>query len=368
MIPLADGSEIPYDSGEMMQIIASMVNDDVPRSIKPLERIDPAIEWFENYRNVELCESLKCDGINIRHFYYNGHWVYSCTRARSTGREKDYTDAFIKIMPFYLEHDGKPFTGIIRSEAFAELVYLPVLRERYSNGEKRSFVVPRSAVISILARTLDFAEEDLSNALNVRAFNVSGIAIDSLYDRFEWLESKGIPTMPHRKIVWNPECGKTITEFIKNEIKDMKDIENNCGILCDGVVVQVDSDEIGKQGVREVERDFLSSTNVRGSHYNTNNIAMKFYYYGASIYRGKITKLFMERRSGNIRYAMKARIEPLYVDGGICLQECNLFNLGLVQKYGIDVGDYINIIFKNGNAAKWIYDMDELNDIIASTE
>ncbi|MEE0880787.1 MAG: hypothetical protein UIL36_04180, partial [Turicibacter sp.] len=69
-----------------------------------------------------------------------------------------------------------------------------------------------------------------------------------------------------------------------------------------------------------------------------------------------IKSLVMYREENKIQFNCKAYIEPVTISSGITLTTVNMFNLGLVQKYGIKPGDKIRFLFKNDNASQWVYE------------
>lgn len=329
-----DGIQYDKYSEEICDIIEDMISEDPAKSIKPLETKEDVWKWFSSKINVEILTSLKMDGVNIRLFYINGYFVRALTRGRTTGEVQDYTAVISKIVPHYIKgKDGKGVTGIIRGEIYVKPSSLPYFRDNY----KGSYVVPRSAVITLLCKP--HKEEDYKY-LQFHSFNYK--YGDSLEDGFKFLEEQGFLTAPRKLVKFN---GNTFEEFkiwVDDLLNDMHNIEVSEDKKCDGLVAEINSRE-------EYEKLIVDGM------YNDGNIAMKIGPWKPAIYTAVIKNLLIDCDKSKMRFYCKAEIEPVVVQSGITVTKVNMFNLGLVQQYGIKVGSEIKFKFKNDNAIQWCY-------------
>lgn len=331
----------PYKYTELGHYIDDMVSEDPPKSINPVESVREAYGWFQDMKGKELCVSLKIDGINIRAFYVNGHYVYACTRGRA-GDVKDYTLIISKKLPWYVEDEnGKPITGIVRSECYVDKDALEYLRENY----QADYVVPRTAATTMLCTP--HMEQDYKY-LKLTSFNALSGGL--LSDRIDLLNASNFDTVPYILTKWD---GGTYEEFyiwVMALIEDMWQLGQLSGIKTDGIVVEVnDSNEYEKL--------------ISDGMYNNGNIALKIGRWKPGLYQGVLEKILVERKPASYQYSVRGKIKPVKVDSGITIQHVNLFNLGLVSEYGLKEGDTLNFIFKNDNAIQWVYQFNDDGDI-----
>ena len=333
-----DGVQYPYN--ELGHLIDDMVSEDPPKSITPVEHVKEAYGWFQDMKGKELCVSLKIDGINIRAFYINGHFVYACTRGRA-GDVKDYTLVLSKKLPWYLkDENGNPVTGIVRGECYVDKDALEYLRTTYS----ADYVVPRTAATTMLCTP--HMEQDYKY-LKLTAFNALSGGL--LSDRINLLNASNFDTVPYILTKWE---GGTYEEFyvwVMSLIEDMWKFGEMSGIKTDGIVVEVnDSNEYEKL--------------ISDGMYNNGNIALKIGRWQPGLYQGVLEEILVERKPASYQYSVRGRIKPVKVDSGITIQHVNLFNLGLVSEYGLKEGDTLNFIFKNDNAVQWVYQFSDEDD------
>lgn len=312
--------------------IKDMIDEDPPKSITPVESLRAAYPFFSKTKGLDLCASLKIDGINLRMFYVNGNLEYCCTRGRS-GNVLDYTNIVKNIIPNYLEVEGKPFTGKIREECYVQPDKLEYLRSKYPSD----YVVPRTAAKTMLSLYHD--KEDMK-FLKVIAFN-SDMGMD-LMDKLDCISKLGFDTVPREIIRYDGESFEDFVEWISPILVRFGEKEKEAGLKCDGLVVEVNS-----------YNDFEKYK--QDSNYDGGNIALKVGPWEPELYEGKVIKLVMYREEDKIQFNCKAVIEPVTVSSGIQISVVNMFNLGLVQKYGVREGDTIKFIFKNDNASQWVY-------------
>lgn len=322
------------DDSDMIAIkIRDMIDEDPPKSIRPVESIAEAYAWFEKMKGIELCASLKIDGINLRLFYINGNLEYCCTRGRS-GNAIDYTKVMSEIVPNYLEFNGVPFTGKVRGEGYTQPDKLEYLRNKYP----ADYVVPRTAAKTMLS--VPHYPEDMKY---LRYISFNNDISDKLYDKLDKFKDKGFDIVPKRIICWNGGTIEEFTDWISEILTEMHDVEISNNLKCDGMVVEVNNpDEFEK-----LRAD---------SNYDEGNLALKLGPWEPEVYEATVKSLVMYREENKIQFNCKAYIEPVTISSGITLTTVNMFNLGLVQKYGIKPGDKIRFLFKNDNASQWVYE------------
>lgn len=313
--------------------IRDMIDEDPPKSIRPVENIAEAYSWFEKMKGLDLCASLKIDGINLRLFYVNGKFEYCCTRGRS-GNTIDYTSVMSTIVPNYLEFNGEPFTGKVRGECYTQPDKLEYLRNKYP----ADYVVPRTAAKTMLS--VDHDKEDMKY-LKYISFNND--TPDKLFDKLDRFAEKGFDIVPKRIINWRGGTLEDFTDWISKILIEMHDIEVANGLKCDGLVVEVND----QHEFEKLRAD---------SNYDEGNLALKLGPWEPEVYEAKVKALTMYREENKIQFNCKAYIEPVTISSGITISTVNMFNLGLVQRYGVKVGDTIRFIFKNDNASQWIYE------------
>lgn len=313
--------------------IKDMIDEDPPKSIRPVENLYDAYVWFQKMKGVELCASLKIDGINLRLFYVNGNFEYCCTRGRS-GNTIDYTRVMRNIIPNKLEIDGKPFTGKVRGECYVQPDKLEYLRNKYP----ADYVVPRTAAKTMLS--VPHYKEDMQY-LKYISFN-NDIS-DKLYDKLDKFSEKGFDIVPKRLITYEGDSLEEFADWISQILLDMHQLEVDLGLKCDGLVVEVNN----PNEFEELRAD---------SNYDEGNLALKLGPWEPEVYEAKIKSLVMFREENKTQFNCKAYIEPVTISSGITLTTVNMFNLGLIQQYGVKEGDTIRFIFKNDNASQWIYE------------
>lgn len=331
---------VQYQYTELGHLIDDMVSEDPPKSITPVEHVKEAYEWFQAMKGKELCISLKIDGINIRAFYANGHFIYACTRGRA-GDVKDYTLILSKKLPWYLKDENeKPVTGIVRGECYVDKDALEYLRATYS----ADYVVPRTAATTMLCTP--HMEQDYKH-LKLTAFNALSGGL--LSDRIDLLNASNFDTVPYILTQWEGGTYEEFYAWVMDLIEDMWKLGEMSGIKTDGIVVEVnDSNEYEKL--------------ISDGMYNNGNIALKIGRWQPGLYQGVLEEILVERKPASYQYSVRGRIKPVKVDSGITIQHVNLFNLGLVSEYGLKEGDTLNFIFKNDNAVQWVYQFTDGDD------
>lgn len=313
--------------------IRDMIDEDPPKSIRPVENISEAYVWFEKMKGIELCASLKIDGINLRLFYIEGKLEYCCTRGRS-GNVIDYTRVMSDIVPKYLEFNGVPFTGKVRGEGYVMPDKLEYLRSNYS----ADYVVPRTAAKTMLS--VPHRKEDMKY---LRYISFNNDITDNLYRKLDRFGDKGFDIVPKRLITWNGGTIEEFTNWISVILTEMHNIEVYSNLKCDGMVVEVNNPH---------EFEKLRAD----SNYDEGNLALKLGPWEPEVYEAVVKQLVMYREENKIQFNCKAYIEPVTISSGITLSTVNMFNLGLVQKYGVKPGDTIRFLFKNDNASQWVYE------------
>lgn len=328
-------SDIDLDdtSDEIAVKIRDMIDEDPPKSIRPVESIMEAYEWFSKMVGIDLCASLKIDGINLRLFYINGNFEYCCTRGRS-GNTIDYTDVMRKIVPEYLEFNGIPFTGKVRGECYTQPDKLEYLRENY----QADYVVPRTAAKTMLS--VPHKKEDMQY---LRYISFNNDIPEPLFSKLDKFRDKGFDIVPKIIIRWNGGTIEEFTDWLLDILVSMNKIEKESNLKCDGLVVEVNDPE----QFEKLRAD---------SNYDEGNLALKLGPWEPEVYEAKIQKLVMYREENKIQFNCKAYIEPVTISSGITLTTVNMFNLGLVQRYGVKPGDTIRFLFKNDNASQWVYE------------
>lgn len=325
--------DLEDEEDEIAIKIKDMIDEDPPKSIRPVENLAEAYNWFQKMKGIELCASLKIDGINLRLFYVNGNLEYCCTRGRS-GNVIDYTRVIKGIVPNYLEFDGIPFTGKVRGECYTQPDKLEYLRSKYP----ADYVVPRTAAKTMLS--VPHYKDDMKY-LKYISFNND--VTDNLFDKLDKFGNKGFDIVPKRIIKYEGNDIKDFTDWISEILMEMHKKEIDLGLKCDGLVVEVNNPH---------EFEKLRAD----SNYDEGNLALKIGPWEPEVYEAKIKSLVMFREENKIQFNCKAYIEPVTISSGITITTVNMFNLGLLQQYGVKEGDTIRFIFKNDNASQWIYE------------
>lgn len=325
--------DLENDEDVIATKIRDMIDEDPPKSIRPVENLEEAYNWFSRMKGVDLCASLKIDGINLRLFYVNGNLEYCCTRGRS-GNVIDYTKVMKGIVPNYLEFDGTPFTGKVRGEAYTQPDKLEYLRSKYP----ADYVVPRTAAKTMLS--VPHSKEDMKY---LRYISFNNDTTEKLFDKLDKFHDKGFDIVPKRIIRFEGGSIEEFTDWISEILMSMHQLELDLGLKCDGLVVEVNDPH---------EFEKLRAD----SNYDEGNLALKIGPWEPEVYEAKIKSLVMYREEDKIQFNCKAHIEPITLSSGITITTVNMFNLGLLQQYGVKEGDTIRFIFKNDNASQWIYE------------
>lgn len=335
-----------FDDPDIRTMINDAVQEDPAKSITPITSFKELYSWFSQRVGTEICLSLKIDGINIRCFYIWGHLVFCCTRGRKTAEVVDYTKAISRKVPIYLEKDNKPYTGITRGEMYVVPDKLEYLRIKYcGSADAKKYVVPRTAAVT-LGRTKHDNED--YTLLKYRTFNMVDAA--KLSDKIEFLKEKGFDTVPYILTRW---VGGTYEQFciwMKKVLAFMEGIEKDSGLKCDGLVAEVNSPSEYEKG-------------VTNGIYDMGNIAIKAGKWAPHVYEGVLEDIIVKDKSASLEFSCKGKIKPVVVESGITITTVNLFNMGLVMRNNLYIGDTIRFVFKNDNAIDWIYDDDKLDDI-----
>lgn len=194
--------------------------------------------------------SYKINGHGIRLVYNDGELVSATSRARR-GRGKDITSKVSLALGNHKE-ELEGFGEVeIRGELCLPFKNLAKARE-YNPDIKSAF----SAVSSLLGS----GSGDYAKLLDLLAYNVyteDALTFDNKSDEYDWLEGHGFSVPDNAVAEFTEEdlsSGKNVLTAVKAVLSSFEDSYDDFGYFCDGLVLQVDSNEkfaeLGDDGVR----------------------------------------------------------------------------------------------------------------------
>ena len=265
-----------------------------------------SIQTIKSYRDDEFWNFINClpengdnlfcsykiNGHGIRVVYNDGELVSATSRARR-GRGKDITAKVKRAIGGHnasLEGFGEVE---IRGELCLPLANLNMARQ-YNPDIKSAF----SAVSSLLGD----GAEDYVELLDLLAYNVyteDGLSFDYKSEEYDWLESHGFSVPGNVTAEFTSDdlsSPGSAVAAVQEVMKYFEDGYDAFGYFCDGVVIQVDSNEefaeLGDDGVR-----------------NNGNIAMKVGLWKQEGYVGRVNRIEWTR--GTSKMSPVAILESL---------------------------------------------------------
>ena len=199
-------------------------------------------------------------------------------------------------------------------------------------------MVPRTAAKTMLS--VPHSPEDMKY-LKFISFNND--VSEPLFSKLDRFGDKGFDIVPKKIIRYEGGTIEEFTDWISDILSEFSRLEVENNLKCDGLVVELNNPS-------DFEK-LKSDTN-----YDEGNLALKIGPWEPEVYEAKVKEIVMYREKDALQFNCKAIIEPVIVSSGITLSVVNMFNLGLVQKYGVEPGSTIKFIFKNDNASQWVYE------------
>lgn len=303
-------------------------------SITPLRDYMEIYNWLEQNQGVELCRSLKVDGVNTKELIDSNSKLLkvASSRGRHGGDLKDFTDAALKKFQGRFRLDTEGFTGKyfpVYAEAYVDWEGVKFMKEFTGNSKK--FVNRRSTALSVLTTN---SPDKVYDHLHFMIFKVKNVR-DSLYDTLLELEALGYEVPPYDKIVYTHMEYSDFVKWLDNDLYRFKELGDRLGIPSDGLVIEIDN---------QVEFGLKSST----ENYSSGNIAVKVGPWRARSYIAKVENFLIGSDLGPKELkSVRLAITPTLVDSGDTVTKVNAYNLGYVQRLGILPGSEIYFVHQS---------------------
>jgi NAD-dependent DNA ligase len=303
------GSEIPKD-----------LLEDKSRSIKEVASYHDLWMWMRRMDGRKIVASVKLDGNNVKSLVCERKFECCLTRGRGSNGF-DVTEAMNEIFPEKVEVGGR---WIVRGECFVLPSALEGLRTKY--GEDK-FRTSKSAAISLLRRRKDFGREDFGS-LKYFVFSCDGLD-ETVLGTFEKLEGLGFDVPPFVEV----DLGLESLEEFEAGVRDLLDElrEKQGDLPADGVVFEVN--DLGFEAGSD-------------DQYDDRQVAVKFYHWAPSQYRGVVKSVIVEQR--RVFCCCKVEIEGIVTNDGCRAETINVFNPSYLIDAGLGIGSAIVFERKSG--------------------
>lgn len=306
------------------------LSDEDSMSILPVETYEKAFEWFNSVYPADVVFSLKIDGINTKSILTPSlKFLGAQTRGRG-GTSLDINES--------MSHMFKGVKGqvdgelVVRGEAVVMPTSLDYLRKKYD----KPFKIPRSTAMSLLRVPLP--EEDM-NHLKLIVFKTN--LGDTLTQSLSLAREMGMTVVPHMKISLTnmPTSFEPFREWLRTILTKVYDITKH--IPSDGVVVQLN------------DMDAFNSTETK-HQYSAGNIALKLEQWKPNIYHSVVKDILTIPNKD--KFSFVAVIEPVITSSGIRVGRVNVFNMSIIIKNNINVGQPITFEYKSENSVNLVYE------------
>ena len=298
------------------------------RSIKTIMEYDE----LDNFRNackqhasedgnIAVNTSFKLNGHGIRLYYEHGKFKYARTRGR-TGKGRDISrHARIAGAPLYVEKWKDIDKVEVRCEAIISL-------ENFNKHYKGVYKHPLACVTHLVADSTP--DNELSN-LELCCYKLLGVdGLETLTAEFEALEEAGFKTpgyMNMRIPVRN------IAGSVDIILKKFTELEKNGAVPydTDGIVIAIDN------------RDLFYDCEMDGNS-STGNVAIKMGERWATNFFESVIEEVVWTPNKKF-YTPKAYITPVKIPNGAEVRVVPLYNVGVMEMYGLYTGSTIHFRF-----------------------
>jgi NAD-dependent DNA ligase len=290
------------------------------KSIVEVSSFADLFVWFKKFGGEKIVASVKLDGNNVKSLVSGDRFECSLTRGRGSNGFV-VTKALNKVFP-----EGKVFDRkwIVRGECFVSPGRLDFFRKKY--GDEK-FKTSKSAAISLLRRPQDFDSEDFGN-LKYFVFSCDGLS-STVSGTFLGLSELGFCVPPFVEIEEEFESLDVFEGRIRLVLDRLREEQGD--LPADGVVFEVD----------DLSMEVESEDQFSGSQ-----VAVKFYHWAPSRYRGVIKDIIVEQR--RVFCCCKVEIDGIVTKDGCKATFINVFNPSFLIDSGLGVGSTIEFERKSG--------------------
>lgn len=292
--------------------------------MKDLAFFKKRLEEYEDMtgvNSIELMASIKENGHAIRLVYQRGQLIRATTRGRKK-KGRDITRHMSYVVPTYVSQWEDIDILEVRGEALVSLSSFEVV--------KNYLKTPLSAVTSILR---DSAEEHEFDLLSCICYKI--ICKDELYETLE------------DELLELEECGFEVPLRVKVNGANSRNIEKIANKLLDHFASKIDAEDYDyyTDGIVLTVNDnsTFAGFGTEGN-YNLGNLALKMGQWESSIYLSVIEDILWV--PGKKYITPKAVIRPVATSSGAVVTTVPLYNVGVMERYGLVPGS--EIYFKFG--------------------
>lgn len=278
-------------------------------------------ECSDENGNVTLNVSFKLNGHGIRLYYEYGKFKYARTRGR-TGKGRDISRHARLAGAIDYVSEWKDIPKVeVRCEAVIKV-------SDFENVYKGIYKHPLACVTHLVA---DSTPDDELRYLELCCYKLLGVdGLESLTEEFEALEQVGFNTPGYQKV--NVPVNK-LRGCVRIILDKFTELERN-GIVeydTDGIVIAIDNRELFYQ----CDMDGNSSTG---------NVAIKMgERWATNFFESTIEQVVWTPNKKF--YTPKALIEPVIMPNGAEVRVVPLYNVGVMEMYGLYTGSTIHFRF-----------------------
>lgn len=274
---------------------------------------------------VRMHVAYKLNGHGVRAVYRWGELVGGSTRGR-TKKGRDITRHLKAVLPNRVPE----WSGVRLIEVRGEML---VSLENFNNRFKETLKTPLSAVTSLVRDSVTDEELQYLNMLCYKIYTCdeSPIRFESLSAQYEELKARGF-SVPDYEII-EGVAYHNLDDIVGDVIERFggRYGRGEYPYYCDGLVASVDDNE-------QFERMGYDGKNFMG------NLALKIGpQWGAKVYTGVIESIKFV--PGKQYLTPKAIIYPVQTVGGPEVTTVPLYNVGVMEDYGLIPGAQIHFTF-----------------------
>ena len=299
---------------------------------KELDRFESKLRDNLNImEKIELLASLKLNGHAFRAVYSFGELVAGSTRGR-TKKGRCILKPLKELLPNRIDEWNNIRLIEVRGELLVKLTDFDEIQENYE------LKTPLSAVTSFIRETANGEEVRYMNCICFRLIYCNDDSVvnkipTSREEEMEKLMELGFNVPYYR--VYRREVGHGViktSQEIMEEFSEYMD-KNECEYSTDGIVITVNQNKIAED-----------MGEISGANSLLANFAVKTgKYWGAETYKSVIKDIIYTY--GKKYITPKAEIEPTITRNGATVTMVPLYNVGIMDKYGLIPGAEIHFRF-----------------------
>lgn len=281
---------------------------------------------------VEIFASLKQNGHATRAVYRYGKLVSGSTRGRYR-KGRDITRHLKHILP--LEIDGFKSMPLVELRGEAVVTKTDFEQQLRETGLK----TPLSSVTSMLRESATEAEMDMLQFIGYKVIpSDKKYRPDKLSKEFAIIKNCGIKTPPH--VLIKDVTADNLVETVEYLVEYFEDVveEQGYDIDCDGIVVAVNDNNAFYQGGRD------------GNAWKGNCAVKEGRLWESGIYSSTI--LEVDFQYGKKYITPKAIVAPVVCKNGATVENVPLYNIGVMDRYGLYTGQTIYFRFGGETGVK----------------